>query len=513
MGANLGCETLKPSFDHCDGPTECEKGLDGPNSGPAGQLIWASLIKIHEMHHGYWDSLEGMTGSFALSADDMEDTFAPIPEPKTNQWLNIFIDILTIGTLTTAAPFFNNFLKLLPAFANPTTFDNAKDISMNLIGQATTLAKDMLESPAPDKWSPQEQNKFSTYVAQVVFGWMNTTELAVGKLFDGSTESIKSLGDAMANGNLIEGKRDRPKPGDNTATELRANVLKSFFGFAIPTLWRRSKAYAFVLDSGSGCDGRPSSKYVSDSTADKTGVCYQGRRYYLVEPEGSSSDCGEGGCIDSKFSAPPGIDDLGRFGRITKEDLVIGSVRTWRANGNENGGDVLDPINGGSVRGELVDLDITTPGYVRLPVCSGDRAYQSWDTSSEGSSTNYPCDVPPGKDHCRDSTFEDHTSGASPSVSDCRQIIRNIEGDAKTEWTHRITGHREILKYGSCAFGIERTGGTGSQVEFMVGGQDVIDIINDSISKYGGGGKVGAKGVMNCKGTTSGRVDVEWGIY
>ncbi|KAL2132722.1 hypothetical protein VTI74DRAFT_3432 [Chaetomium olivicolor] len=353
-----------------------------------------------------------------------EDTFAPIPEPKTNQWLNLLIDLLTIGTLTTAAPFFNGFLKQLASFSSPGSYNNVKDITLNLIGQIPTLAKDMLNSPDPDKWTLQEQNKFSNYVGQVIFGWMNITESALGRLFDGNPESIKALSDAMANGQLVEGRRERGAPKDTTATELHSNVLKSFFGFSIPILWRRSKTYAFVIDSGASCDGRPLSKYLNDSTADNTGVCYQGRRYYLVHPDGEARPCkcekvGDYGtcqryCWDNKF-APVGLADLGRFGGVTKEDLVIGS---------------------------------------------------------------------------------------------------NIEGDASTEFTHRITGHREILSYGTCAFGIERTGGTGGAVEFKVGGQDVIDIINDSVKKFGGRGKVGARGVMPCDGTTVGTtVDVLWGIY
>ncbi|SPO01630.1 related to RF2 protein [Cephalotrichum gorgonifer] len=524
MGAEMGCETMDPRTDHCHGPTECEKAADGEKSGPAAQFIWSSLINIHTMHHGYWDALQGMTGSFALSADDMEDTFAPIPEPDTNQWLNIMIDLLTIGTLTTAAPFFNGFLKQLPAFSNPKTYDTTESISMNLISQTTTLAKDMLKSPKPDNWTPQEQNKFSNYVGQAIFGWMNSTELGLKKLFDGTPESIRVLEDAIANGNLIEGQREEPERKDTSATELQANVLKSFFGFSIPALWRRSKTYAFVIDSGANCDGRPLGKYLADSTADDTGVCYQGRRYYLVHPDGEARLCRcdritDGGpcervCQENKFSVPVGLGELSRFGGITKEDLVIGSVRTWLKNGKKNGGGVTDPINDAGARTDLIDMDVTTPGFVRLPVCSPERAFQSWETGTKGGSDNYPCDIPPGKDRCGDSTFEDQTSDASPLVSDCEKIIQNIEADGSTEFTHRITGHREILSYGSCAFGIERTGGTGGAVEFKVGGQDVIDVIHDAVKRFGGGGKVGAKGVMSCDGTTAGtHVNVLWGIY
>src|SRR5690606_21371748 len=77
MGAEMGCWTMNEQQDHCHGPMECEKSADGENSGPAAQLIWDSLIRIHTMHHSYWNALRAMIGAFAMSADDMEDTFAP----------------------------------------------------------------------------------------------------------------------------------------------------------------------------------------------------------------------------------------------------------------------------------------------------------------------------------------------------------------------------------------------------------------------------------------------------
>lgn len=75
---------------------ECEKAVDAELSGPAAQFIWNSLISIHMMYHAYWHALDRMQGAFALSADDMENTFAPIPEPKTSQWLYVLIDMITI---------------------------------------------------------------------------------------------------------------------------------------------------------------------------------------------------------------------------------------------------------------------------------------------------------------------------------------------------------------------------------------------------------------------------------
>ncbi|KAB5511420.1 hypothetical protein GE09DRAFT_690361 [Coniochaeta sp. 2T2.1] len=516
QASGTGC-SLFNAQDHCDGATECEPGLNGPLSGPAAKFIWESLIQIHSMYHSYWTALGTVTGVYALKSDHMETTFAPIPEAKTNQWLNILIDILTIGTLTVAGPFFNGMIKQLPAFAAEKTFNNAKDTTMNLIGQSTTLAKDWLQSPNQDEWTPALQDKFSSTMGEVIFGWRAVAEEALSKLFDGSPESVKILGAAMADGQLIDGIRTQPPPTPRSGTALQLDALRSIYGFAIPALWRRSKTYAFVIDSGEGCDGHPLGKYVADDVADKTGVCFEGRRYYLVHPDGDAHPCpceivGDHGpcqtrCYDNKFSMPVGLESLGDF-NITKEDLVIGSVQTWNKAGQKNGV-TIDPVAAGAT---LLDMGVTTPGFVNLPVCSPDRAFQSWKTTGKGSSANYPCDIPPGIGHCGDSNFENR--GGSAKGADCLQIIRNIEADGSTEWSQGITGQREILSFGSCHFGIERTGGTGGAVMFKVGGQDVIDIINEAVKQFGQGDTFGARGTMSCDGTTAGtHVNVMWGIY
>jgi hypothetical protein len=119
----------------------------------------------------------------------------------------------------------------------------------------------------------------------------------------------------------------------------------------------------------------------------------------------------------------------------------------------------------------MIDVDVTTPGFMRIPVCSAERAYQSWDTTGKGSIDNYPCDIPSGKSTCEDPSFIDQTTDTSPLVTDCQTIIRNIEGDGSTDFNHEVVGHphREILSYGTCAFGIEATK-TDGNVQFTVGG-------------------------------------------
>lgn len=506
----------------------CPDGANGPLSGPVAKLVWNSLAEITEMFSVYRQALFNSAAITSTALRDLENKFAPIPPEPDNTWLLLLIDLITVGTLASAAPFFNNFLKALPAFKEGgALFDNVKDTTMNMIGQSTTIAKDLLPSPGnPADWTPEDQDKFSNYMGQVVSGWANVTSLTLDKLFDGSPGSLDIIGETIARGALADGRPDDGKPStkkrdeasDNNANILQANIQKAFFGYAIPALWQASSAYAFIIDSGSGCDAdRPVHDYLSD--ADMAAMKYcdkeEDRLYYLARVEGDSQTCVDG-CADNKFSRPPGVDSLDgtNFGGVTVEDLIKGSVRTYKANGGKNGADhYADPEKQATID-DLVDrVDITTPGFVRLPVCSPARAWQSWDTSKKGSSANYPCDVPPGKDLCGDSTFEDQTSGASALVDDCRTIIRNIEGDATTDFTTPVVGknQRELVHFGTCSFGVEATKVDGNS-EFYVGGQDIIDIINEAIKRFGGSGKVGAKGDMRCNGIIK-QQDVKWGIY
>ena len=106
----------------------------------------------------------------------------------------------------------------------------------------------------------------------------------------------------------------------------------------------------------------------------------------------------------------------------------------------------------------------------------------------------------------------DQTSATSPPVSDCLQLIKNIEGtDGKWDIENAIGNQHQIAQFGRCRFGVTGLNKKGN-IDFHVGTQDIIDIINDSINKFGGSGRVGSKGRMSCRGTVKGQ-DVEWGLY
>ncbi|PMB64044.1 hypothetical protein BM221_010210 [Beauveria bassiana] len=192
------------------------------------------------------------------------------------------------------------------------------------------------------------------------------------------------------------------------------------------------------------------------------------------------------------------------------------AVRTYKKNGNTNGAPPADPRDSVTAD-DLLKQDITTPGFIRLPVCSPEIAFRAWDGpggDSRLTTPNYPCVALKLPDRCSDSTFVDQTSGASPLVSDCEMIIKNLQngdGRADHEVENAIGRQHQLDQYGSCKFGVQGKGKNGN-IDFHVGGQDIVDLIRDSIDRFGGSGRVRAKGRMKCDGTVK-KQDVEWGLY
>jgi len=190
---------------------------------------------------------------------------------------------------------------------------------------------------------------------------------------------------------------------------------------------------------------------------------------------------------------------------------IVRAVNTYTTNNNQNGAAAADP----TVQGNYDSLsagDITTPGFIRIPVCSPNTANNAMIAGDTGDAF-YPCSIPPSPNECGTSTFTDETSDASPLVSDCQQIIANIQG-TNGEWAPENVNKNTntIASYGSCNFDVQsNTPGNGA-VDYYVGAQDIIDLINSSIQMFASNGKVGSKGDMTCKGDVS-HVDVTWGIY
>jgi hypothetical protein len=191
-------------------------------------------------------------------------------------------------------------------------------------------------------------------------------------LFSGEDSSISMLTDIISDGKLIAGLGySLGRLGDDDSqSALETAISRSFYTFSIPTLWSVAGKYLFVIDAGYDCDHNDDiSYYLSKDDISLTKTYYRNKRYYFGMPEGEPYDYYESVCDDSKFSVPAGTSSLGKgsFGNITLEDLIVGSVRTYLQNSENNGGGIANPNNGGTLD-ELFNNDITTPGYIRTRV-------------------------------------------------------------------------------------------------------------------------------------------------
>lgn len=166
---------------------------------------------------------------------------------------------------------------------------------------------------------------------------------------------------------------------------------------------------------------------------------------------------------------------------------------------------------------DLYHGDITTPGYIRLPVCSPHIAFNAWTIGVRDGNgkdyQNYPCIIQEGTDRCSDSTFVDRTTEASPTVEDCIKLMKEYRGEYHNWEIENVIGEQhQLIQNGTCKFGIESLDAGNGNAGYYIGSQDIVDIINDSIDKFGDSGKVGSKGRMTCDGMVKGQ-RVQWGLY
>ncbi|KAK4032856.1 killer toxin subunits alpha/beta [Parachaetomium inaequale] len=531
LGNIGGCEFITKipgAVDDCDNLAKCPQSIVNGVSvtGPGGKLVWDSLAGAHRIFHDYRDGVLAIPGIVSLQYGRMTQLFGP-PEDPNEKWAKILGEFVLMGATYGAGIFLkNSFERLLPSLSG----DSQEKVTEWLVEQGKSFAQSFV-AKKPSEWTAEKEVAFGSYMAQAIMAWAQAATSSVAKLFDGSPESVNILENAISGGKLISGLPVSQDPPRNTTEDMISGLVRAFYGFSIPAYWRASSTFAFILDPDMACtaDKAPLREYLTDETMAATGACVDGRQYYLVYPAGTTHDCPDceynynpGGpspsctnwnCNDNKFSAPPGLEGLPEF-NLTKELLITGSVNTWLSNGKKNGLGLSNTPDNKWI--DQFQVDVTSPGVARLPVCSPARAFQSWDTTAKGSSDNYPCDVPPGLNYCGVSTWEGQTTAASPLVTDCLQIIKNIEGDGSTSFAaSTVDGQKAILGFpskdaGSCRFGIETH--DDRSVNYGVGGQDVIDIINDAVSKFSWNGRVGAKGTMPCN-TLTGTVDVTWGIY
>ncbi|KAK0655013.1 hypothetical protein B0T16DRAFT_383990 [Cercophora newfieldiana] len=415
-------------------------------------MIWNSLVTIHEVVDSQRTAIIEAAALYINAAlPAFEDKFAPASEPPEHDdtMMQIVLDGLAFGLAVVPGAFIPKVLAKLPYFvAKPGSADEVKDTSLAFIALAVSVAKDLAAKGGdPSIWTPEDQNDFGEDLAQGMTGWALSYEKTLQFLFSGEDDAIDKLTALISDGKLIPGSNGNgeiatfPDPNDPIyLADHQAAAEKVFFGYAIPVAWFQTGHHPFVLDSGFPCGTiDPIDLHMTPDVQQRTWGCYDQKLYYLMEPIGGP-----------KYM-PPGLDSIDgkHFGDIQAQDMIQGAVRTYLANNNQNGASAADPLAPSTLQ-DLVDQDITTPGFFRFPVCSADKAFAAW-VRGDSTEPNYPCSLPSRVNDCG-TNIEDQTSSASPLVADCLQIVANLQtGEDPGEWTTlNSPGHqRELVSIGA----------------------------------------------------------------
>ncbi|KAB5566607.1 putative necrosis-inducing factor-domain-containing protein [Coniochaeta sp. 2T2.1] len=118
-------------------------------------------------------------------------------------------------------------------------------------------------------------------------------------------------------------------------------------------------------------------------------------------------------------------------------------------------------------------------------------------------------------DKCGPSSFRNQRDNASPSIEDCLRMTANMANAGY--WDVMATGRLvHVANSGTCVFSVTaKVIDRGFDEFFFVGNQDIIDLINSSVQKFGSRGKVAAQGEMECISYAGNdhRTHVQWAIY
>ncbi|KAJ5412524.1 uncharacterized protein N7487_006883 [Penicillium crustosum] len=471
---------------------------------------WSPMTRWEKL--GAADAWSDMYAKFksALVADaalvidntlpDLENTFAPVPPKKDDSWLNTILGLIALGVPTVGGKFFDDVLAGIPAMAAKTdaSRDHHKGVLNAILTSPVTIATNLKGDWDAKDWKPEKQAEFSKYMGQSLKAWEYIFTTDLRDLFDGSDKSIERLTAMIADGRLLDGvPEDIPYPKntkrndkETEATDAQKksvedSFLTTFWAYSIPAVWQVSGHHLFIIDTGRTCDDKDSDKYTKDLNA---------------------------------FSSPKGVEELDgkAWNGLKVEDIITGSVKTYKQNGNENGGGKADPKDPGTFDA-LKKMDITTPGFMHLPVCSETLARKSLENADTTDATRnkegFPYNNDNGKSYCTTSKtiYIEETTSGSPLIEDCLAIVKNIEGTSRS-WFKPIEWQFGILNFGTCTFGIEGKGRKGNIDEY-VGAQDVVDIIRYASKHWGyGTGKMQGKGAMQCDGNIK-KQEVHWTIY
>lgn len=244
----------------------------------------------------------------------------------------------------------------------------------------------------PAKAALTAQNDLTIQLGAIVELWADTAAAWSKNIFSGEADTLAKLGDLIRDGAVSQTPTGSigDDDGDLSAQSIKERVKKSIFVDLIPRAWRLSNLPLgpFILQTKKGCDETPDEVEVIEGRT----FCVDDSLYVLASTADRDKNCKQVGdyssCLED-FKDLPGTDTLDgtSWGGLTVEDIVVGSVRTWKMHGEKNLGKM--DINGPAIVEQLDAMsdpmlddpentfvddllaeDVRAAGIIDLPVSS-----------------------------------------------------------------------------------------------------------------------------------------------
>lgn len=119
---------------------------------------------------------------------------------------------------------------------------------------------------------------------------------------------------------------------------------------------------------------------------------------------------------------------------------------------------------------------------------------------------------------CQFENATNGTTGPLAAIQNCWDLMDEIRmmGDGAKFHFGSCSGNKQLVGNQGCSFGMEAIDQTCTTKAAVVGPGDVLDMINKSVSDFGGAqGYVGAEGYLSCPDGSSngGLVGSKWRVY
>ncbi|KAI8222584.1 Multidomain esterase [Colletotrichum sp. SAR 10_96] len=361
-------------------------------NAPAGYFILNSFRNINAI---LWNTYEALGDSYADATNSIEPfgkTFSPVKDSDLS--VAILIDILTLGYGAVMAPTWNKAINKVPwAKNNGDDFSTLKDFTNDMVLGGFTLTKDLIGNVVTSRDSALTVN-----LKLVINAWETAIDKFAIEIFSGKGDRLSKM---IANGKMISSVTVIP-----STKELRADIDKALYATLIPMGWKISNRdlNPFIVDSKRSCDAADNDEWIklriTNGAIKSEKVCIDDRAYFLLAAENPKQECDDDkygiGCC--KFDGLPGTSTLGPlWGGVTREDMVRGSINTFKAHGNKN---QENPRVPGILDAEQIDamaeVNIQAPYVFNFPICDVNtsfRGYYEGGLAGHVKKSYFPCNL------------------------------------------------------------------------------------------------------------------------